>query len=161
MTRFDFSPLFRSTVGFDHLFRLLDTAADLSDAAASYPPYNIEKLSEDRYRVTLAVAGFGPEDLEVEYRENTLTVTGTNGHGDGERSYLYHGIAGRAFKRTFQLADHMKVVGAQLANGLLEVDLVRELPKEMRPHRIEIETSAPQRIARKAKKLVESVSRAA
>jgi molecular chaperone IbpA len=161
MTRFDFSPLFRSTVGFDHLYRLLDTAADLSDAAVSYPPYNIETLDEQRYRVTMAVAGFGPEDLTVECHENTLSVTGETGNEDDQRSYLYRGIAGRAFKRTFQLADYVKVEGARLENGLLQIDLVRELPKEMRPRRIEIETSAPLKIARKAKKLVERVSKAA
>lgn len=161
MTRFDFSPLFRSTVGFDHLYQLLDAAADLSDAALSYPPYNIETLDEQRYRVTMAVAGFAPEDLTVECHENTLTIAGESRNEDEQGSYLYRGIAGRAFKRTFHLADYVKVVGARLENGLLQIDLVRELPKEMRPRRIKIDTSAPMRIARKAKKLVESVSKAA
>lgn len=161
MTRMDFSPLFRSTVGFDRLFRLLDAAADVNESATSYPPYNIEKLDADQYRVTMAVAGFGAEDLDIEYRENTLTVTGKNGHEDGERSYLYRGIAGRAFKRIFQLADYVKVAGAHLENGLLQIELVRELPEAMRPRQIKIETAAPSKIARKAKKLVEGVSKAA
>ena len=161
MTRLDYSPLFRSTVGFDRMFRLLDAASDINESAISYPPYNIEKLDVDQYRVTLAVAGFSPEELDIEYRENTLTVTGKNGHEDRETSYLYRGIAGRAFNRTFQLADYVKVVGAHLENGLLQIDLVRELPKAMRPRQIAIETSAPAKIARKAKKLVEGVTKAA
>ena len=161
MTRMDLSPLFRSTVGFDRLFRLLDTAADINESAVNYPPYNIEKLDTDQYRVTMAVAGFSAEELSIEYSENTLTVTGKNSHEDGERSYLYRGIAGRAFKRTFQLADYVKVEGANLENGLLQIDLVRELPEAMRPRQITIETSAPTKITRKAKKLVESVAKAA
>lgn len=161
MTRLDFSPLFRSTVGFDRLFRLLDSAAELNGAAAGYPPYNIEKLDDGQYRVTIAVAGFGPEDLEVEVRENVLTVTGKNGDEANRPSTLYRGIAGRAFKRTFHLADHVKVAGAHLENGLLEIDLVRELPEEKQPRQIKIETSGPSKIARKARKLVEGVSKAA
>jgi len=161
MTRYDFSPLFRSTVGFDHLFRLLDSAADLSEAALSYPPYNIEKMAEDKYRITMAVAGFGQDDLTVEARENKLTVIGKADQEDDQRSTLYRGIAGRAFNRTFHLADHVEVTGAELENGLLQIDLVRRLPEEMRPRRIEIRSSAPQKIAQKAKKLVESVTKAA
>jgi molecular chaperone IbpA len=164
MTRMDFSPLFRSTVGFDRLFRLLDSAAELNDGAAGYPPYNIEKLDADKYRVTLAVAGMGPEDLEIEARENVLTVTGKTGEeGDKDRqpSYLYRGIAGRAFKRTFHLADHVKVEGAHLENGLLEIELVRELPEEMRPRRIEIAAGGPSKLAGKFKKTVEKISHAA
>lgn len=161
MTRFDYSPLFRSTIGFDRLFQLLDSAAEISDAAASYPPYNIEKLDADHYRLTMAVAGFKPEDLEIEHREHTLTVTGKSDRDDEERTFLYRGIAGRAFKRTFQLAEHVKVVGARLENGLLELDLIRELPEEMRPRKIEIETSGRSGIAGKPKKLVENVSKAA
>lgn len=157
----DLSPLFRSTVGFDRLFRLLDTAAGINESAVNYPPYNIEKLDTNQYRVTMAVAGFSAEDLSIEYSENTLTVTGKNGHEDGERSYLYRGIAGRAFKRTFQLADYVKVVGAHLENGLLQIELVRELPEAMRPRQIEIETSAPTKIARKVKMLEQNVSKAA
>jgi molecular chaperone IbpA len=162
MTRMDFSPLFRSTVGFDRLFRLLDSAAEFNASAVSYPPYNIEKLESDRYRITMAVAGFDLEDLEVEQRENSLTISGKNGHEDDEqRSYLYRGIAGRSFRRAFQLADYVKVDGAHLENGLLEVDMVREVPEEMRPRQIKIESSRPAKFVRKAKKLLGNVPEAA
>jgi molecular chaperone IbpA len=161
MTRMDLSPLFRSMVGFDRLFRLLDSAAEFNESAVSYPPYNIEKLDADHYRITMAVAGFNIEDLEVERRENALIVTGKNGQEDDQhRAYLYRGIAGRLFKRTFRVADYVKVDGAHLENGLLEIDLVRELPEAMRARQIKIELSGPAKFVRKAKELVGNVSNA-
>jgi molecular chaperone IbpA len=141
MATFDFSPLFRSTIGFDRLGRMLDQA--LVDEGVSYPPYNIEKTGEDAYRITMAVAGFGEDDITLVAQENVLNVSGkakapaaTN---EGTQ-FLHRGIAGRAFERRFQLADHIKVVGAQLANGLLHVDLVREVPEAKRPRTIKIES---------------------
>lgn len=139
MTGFDFAPLFRTAIGFDRLARLMDSAA--SDSA-TYPPYNIEKTGEDSYRLTMAVAGFGPGDLEVTAQDNTLTVTGqANGGGQGE--LLYRGIAGRAFERRFVLADHMTVEGADLANGLLHVALKRVVPEQLKPRRIAIGSATP------------------
>ena len=161
MTRIDFTPLFRSTIGFDRMTRLLESAAQVDDAALGYPPYNIEKAGEDAYRISVAVAGFGTDDLEIEVHEGTLTVTGRKGEETGNGAYLHRGIAGRSFKRSFQLADHVKVVDAHLKDGLLHVDLVREIPEEMKPRRIEISTSAPKSIVSKAKKLVENKSKAA
>jgi len=138
---FDFSPLFRSTVGFDRLPSLLEAVSRLDEATLGYPPYNIEKLDEESYRITMAVAGFTEGDLEIEQRENTLTVSGRQAQDDGGKTYLHRGIAGRAFQRSFQIADHVKVTGAQLQNGLLNIDLVRELPEAMKPRQIQIETS--------------------
>ena len=161
MTRFDFSPLFESTPSLDDHFRLLGSALDLSDAAAAYPPFNVEKRGEDRYRIVIAVAGFGPEDLEVEVRGNRLSVVGDKGQGDRYQPFLNRAVAGCAFDRTFHLADDVKVVGARLENGLLEIDLFRELPEEARPRRITIETSKPATIVRKAKALVKSLAKAA
>lgn len=139
MTTLDFSPLFRSTIGFDRLSRLMDTALR-NDEAAGYPPYNIEKLGENAYRITMAVAGFGPEDLSITTQENSLVVAGKMKNGEDQGRYLYRGIAGRAFERRFQLADYIKVSGAQLTNGLLHIDLAREVPEAMKPRTITIET---------------------
>ena len=140
-TDFDFSPLFRSTVGFDRMFDMLQHSMR-GGAEENYPPYDIERTGEDSYRVTLAVAGFRPDELTVTAQQNTLVVSGgRRGHGDGsgqQRQTLYCGIAGRSFERRFELADHVKVVGANLTNGLLTVDLKRELPEAMRSRRIEI-----------------------
>jgi len=143
-TEFDFSPLFRSTVGFDRMFDLLrHSTRGGPDEHHNYPPYDIERTGEDSYRVTLAVAGFRPEELTVTAQQNLLLVTGDrhNGGGDGEqqRQVLYRGIAGRAFERRFELADHVKVVGANLADGLLTIELRREVPEAMRPRRIEVQ----------------------
>jgi molecular chaperone IbpA len=143
MTTFDFSPLFRSTVGFDRLMNLLENSVQWTEGGNGYPPYNIEKTGEDQYRITLAVAGFGQDELSIEVRENALLVEGRKKEGDASHAYLYRGIAGRSFKRQFQLADHVKVTGAQLHNGLLVIELVRELPEAMKPRRIEITTAAP------------------
>ncbi|MEJ0096834.1 MAG: Hsp20 family protein [Bauldia sp.] len=141
MRTFDLSPFYRSTVGFDRLFNLLD-----SNAAAepqTYPPYNIERTGENAYRITMAVAGFGQGDLTLEAKENTLTVKGekkTEATEQKENQFLYRGIGSRAFERRFQLADHVEVKGATLENGLLHVDLVREIPEAMKPRTIAITT---------------------
>jgi molecular chaperone IbpA len=140
MTTLDFSPLFRSTVGFDRLSRLMDTALR-NDEAGGYPPYNIEALGENAYRVTLAVAGFSPEDLTITSQENVLIVSGKMKQPEEGTQFLYRGIAGRAFERRFQLADYIKVTGATLVNGLLNIELAREVPEAMKPRTIKIETA--------------------
>ena len=140
MRHFDLSPLYRSTVGFDRLFTLLDQVSGV-EAANSYPPYNIERTGENDYRISVAVAGFAEEDLAIETRENTLIIKGAKeGRGDeaGTSEVLHQGIAARAFERRFQLADHVSVTGASLKNGLLHVDLVREIPEASKPRRIQI-----------------------
>jgi molecular chaperone IbpA len=146
MRQFDLAPLYRSTVGFDRLFNMIDQAAGL-DAAPTYPPYNIERTGENAYRITLAVAGFADADLAIESRENTLTVRGSKEPRpqDGAKTseVLYQGIAGRAFERRFQLADHVQVTGASLENGLLHVDLVREIPEAQKPRQIPIGSAGP------------------
>jgi molecular chaperone IbpA len=143
MNAFDFSPLFRSTIGFDRLMRLADSATRVDPSAASYPPYNIEKTGEDAYRLTMAVAGFGADDLELTVQENALLVAGKARKDDDQSRYLHRGIARRAFERRFQLADHIKVVGASLDNGLLHVELVREVPEAAKPRVIEIRAGSP------------------
>jgi molecular chaperone IbpA len=146
MTTFDFAPLFRTAIGFDRLARLMDTAMSAPDAP-SYPPYNIEKTGEDTYRLTMAVAGFRPEDLELVVKDNTLVVSGKV-NGDGSKSeLLYRGIAGRAFERRFVLADHIVVEGADLRNGLLHVGLKRVVPEALKPRRIEIGGAEPKAVA--------------
>ena len=142
MRSFDFSPLYRSAVGFDRMTSLLD-AAQKSAAADSYPPYNIEKTGEDAYRITLAVAGFGAQDIDMEVRDGQLVVIGKGDSEGDESQYLHRGIARRAFERRFQLADHVEVKGADLRDGLLVVDLVREIPEAMKPRRIEIQSATP------------------
>ena len=139
MDRFDFTPLFRSTIGFDRLARLVDTASRVDSTAQSYPPYDIEKTGEDAYRLTMAVAGFSQGELDITVHENTLIVTGKAQQEDANGRFLHHGIARRAFERRFSLADHLKVTGASLDNGLLHVDLVREVPEAMKPRQIRIE----------------------
>jgi len=158
---FDFSPLFRSTVGFDRLPSLLETAARLDEATVSYPPYNIEKVDEDAYRISMAVAGFGEGDLEIEAKEQTLLVTGRQPKSNEEKTYLHHGIAARSFKHSFQIADHVKVTGARLENGLLHIDLVREIPEAMKPRQIRIETVEPKAIAADTKKTTKEPKKAA
>ena len=138
MDRFDFSPLFRSTIGFDRLARLVDSATRVDSTAMSYPPYNIEKTGEDTYRLTMAVAGFGSDDLDITVKENELVVNGKSKKDEDAATYLHRGIARRAFERRFQLADHIKVAGASLDNGLLHVDLVLEVPEAKKPRKIEI-----------------------
>jgi molecular chaperone IbpA len=142
MTRLDFSPLFRSTIGFDHLMRLADSATRF-DTGTSYPPYNIEVTGENAYRLTMAVAGFSGDELDISVKENALQITGRSKQEDERNRFLHHGLARRAFERRFQLADHLKVTGASLENGLLHVDLVREIPEAMKPRKIEIAVAGP------------------
>ena len=149
MDRFDFSPLFRSTIGFDRLTRLVDAASRVDGAALSYPPYNIEKTGEDAYRMTMAVAGFSPEEVEVTVHENSLLVTGKAKKDEEESRYLHRGIARRAFERRFSLAEHLKVVGASLDHGMLHVDLVREVPEAAKPRKIAIASAHPQMVEQK------------
>jgi molecular chaperone IbpA len=147
MDRFDFSPLFRSTIGFDRLTRLVDAATRVDSAALAYPPYNIEKTGEDAYRLTMAVAGFAPEELDITVQENSLLVTGKAKKDGDESRYLHRGIARRAFERRFSLADHIKVVGASLRDGMLHVDLAHEVPEAAKPRKIEIGSAQPQQLA--------------
>ncbi len=142
---FDLSPLYRSTVGFDRLAQMFD---DLSSfEAPTYPPYNIERLGEDEYRITMAVAGFSPDDVNIEVKQNTLTVTGKKAEKQEEKSeFLHQGIASRAFERRFQLADHVEVKGADMANGLLHIALKREIPEAMKPRIIPIKSAGDQKV---------------
>jgi molecular chaperone IbpA len=137
MRTFDFSPLYRSTVGFDRLFDMLDHATRV-EPMPNWPPYNIEKAGDDRYVITMAVAGFGLDEIELTQRENTLVVTGQKHGAEEGKQYLHRGIATRAFKQTFNLADHVKVTGASLDNGLLTIELAREVPEALKPRRIAI-----------------------
>ncbi|MGD0634791.1 MAG: Hsp20 family protein [Beijerinckiaceae bacterium] len=150
MRQFDLSPLYRSTVGFDRLFSLLDQVST-PESLPGYPPYNIERTGELNYRITVAVAGFAENELSIESKENALTIRGSKEArpaapqegekaGAGHREVLYQGIAARAFERRFQLADHVQVTGATLEHGLLHVDLVREIPEAQKPRQIQIHT---------------------
>ena len=143
MRAIDFAPLSRSTVGFDRLFSMLDTLGQ-PETAPAYPPYNIERTGENAYRISMAVAGFAEDELSIESRESTLTVKGEKAEkAEGEgREYLFRGIAARSFERRFQLADHVEVKAASLENGLLHIDLVREIPEAMKPRRIDIAKGA-------------------
>jgi molecular chaperone IbpA len=149
MNTFDFSPLFRSTIGFDRLTRLVDAASRMDNAALAYPPYNIEKTGEDAYRLTMAVAGFSQDEIDVTVHEHSLLVTGKAKKEDENGRYLHRGIARRTFERRFSLADHIKVVGASLVNGMLHVDLVHEVPEEAKPRKIAIGTVGPQMVEQK------------
>jgi len=140
MRTIDFAPLYRSVVGFDRLADLLDTAT--AETATGYPPYNIERTDENAYRIDIAVAGFRPDELEIEVKENLLTVTGRKAANEEPRRYLHRGLAERDFQRRFQLADYVLVTDANLADGLLSVTLKRELPEALKPRRIEIGTTA-------------------
>ncbi|NYR13804.1 MULTISPECIES: Hsp20 family protein, partial [Pseudoalteromonas] len=135
----DLSPLYRSFIGFDHLASLMDAAAS-SDKQPSFPPYNIEALDKDKYRITMAVAGFSESELSIESENNTLVVAGikTGKEQASERKFIHQGIAERNFERKFQLGDHVKVLGADLANGLLSINLEREIPEALKPRKIEI-----------------------
>jgi len=147
MRTLDFAPLWRSTIGFDHLADLVDSTLQQA-TEDNYPPYNIERSGEDHYRITLAVAGFGVQDIAVTAAQNTLTIEGRK--PDGAREYLYHGIAARPFRRVFNLADYVQVQQASFRDGLLIIDLVREVPEAMKPRRIEIGTASPQIVQHKA-----------
>ena len=146
MTTVDFAPLFRTAIGFDRLARLVDTAAS-GQEAQSYPPYNIEKVGDDSYRLTMAVAGFRPEDLDITVKDNTLFVAGRVANEGQRAEILYRGIAGRAFERRFVLADHIVVEGADVLNGLLHVGLKRVVPEALKPRKIAIGNSAPAAIS--------------
>ena len=138
MRSYDFAPLYRSTVGFDRIANLMDRVLSADVAQPTYPPYNIEKTAEDAYRISIAVAGFAPEELGVEVRDGHLFVSARKVEDEAERAYLHRGIAARAFERRFALADHVRVAGAAHENGMLHVDLVREMPEALKPRRIEI-----------------------
>jgi molecular chaperone IbpA len=147
MRHYDLSPLYRSTVGFDRLFSILDQAAGV-ESVPTYPPYNIERTSENAYRITVAVAGFSDKDIAIESKENTLTIRGDKADEKGEKKgeILHQGIAARAFERRFQLADYVQVTGATLENGLLHVDLVREIPEAKKPRQIPVTVAGVARV---------------
>ena len=138
MRTFDPTPLFRASVGFDRMADLMDRVLAAEPVQPTYPPYNIEKTDENAYRISVAVAGFAADELSVEMKENGLTVSGRKGDDAAERTYLHRGIATRAFERRFHLADHVRVTGATHADGMLHIDLVREIPEALKPRRIEI-----------------------
>lgn len=142
MRTFDYSPFYRATVGFDRVFDLLDSVASQS-GTNGYPPYNIEKAGDNAYRIVMAVAGFAEAELNVTQKENELLVTGQTQNSQDDKQYLYRGIAGRNFERRFQLADHVKVTGAKLANGLLTIELQREIPEEKKPRAIPVQAEPP------------------
>jgi molecular chaperone IbpA len=137
MRNFDFAPLYRATVGFDQIADMMDRVLSNDVSQPTYPPYNIEKTDQDTYRITIAVAGFSEDELGIEVKENALVVTARKANEDN-RTYLHRGIATRAFERRFHLADHVKVTGASHADGMLHIDLVREVPEALKPRRIEI-----------------------
>lgn len=152
-TAFDFSPLYRSSIGFDRIFHLLENAGR-PQVAESWPPYDIARTGEDAYRVTIAVAGFAEDDLDIVHEPNLLIVSGQHKQEDGDGECLHRGLAAQSFSRGFELADHVRVTNASLENGLLTIDLVRELPEEMKPRRIAIATgeAAPRTARIEAKK---------
>lgn len=140
MRNLDFSPLYRTTVGFDHLSSLLDAVSRGDTNSSGYPPYNIERLEKDQYRITMAVAGFVQDELDIQTEKQTLTVKGSKQQDEVERHYLHQGIAARNFERRFQLADHVEVKNARLENGMLHIDLVKEIPEAEKPRSIPIST---------------------
>ncbi len=141
MRRVDLSPLMRATVGFDRMMNLVDAAARVDEGANSYPPYNIEKTGDDTYRITMAEAGFGEDDLDVTVKENSLVIKAAKAKSDEakEATYLHRGIATRSFERRFELADHIVVKGARLENGMLSIELAREVPEALKPRSIKVE----------------------
>lgn len=141
MRNFDFAPLYRATVGFDQIADLMDRVLTTEGTQPSYPPYNIEKLDDDAYRISIAVAGFSENDLSVEVRENALIVSARKSEEDKQRTYLHRGIATRAFERRFHLADHVKVTGAAHVDGMLNIELAREVPEALKPRQIQISSS--------------------
>ncbi|MGR3622268.1 Hsp20 family protein [Pseudophaeobacter sp.] len=147
MRRFDFAPLNRATIGFDQIADLMDRALSNDVGQPSYPPYNIEKTADDAYRISIAVAGFAESDLTVEVKENALVISARKGEEPETRSFLHRGIATRAFERRFTLADHVRVTGASHADGMLHIDLHREVPEALKPRRIEISSADPKQAA--------------
>ena len=154
MNTFDFTPLFRSAIGFDRLTNALENAYR-SDNNSGYPPYNIELLEENHYRISLAVAGFKEDELDIEIKNGLLTVSGAQKDGSEDKQYLHHGIANRNFERSYQLADYVRVKDAELKDGLLHIDLVREIPEAMKPRKIAINSDA------RSEKLIDNESQAA
>lgn len=155
MTTFDFSPLFRTAIGFDRLANQLNNTR--TNDAGGYPPYNIESRDENAYRITMAVAGFAESDINIVSEQNTLTVSGKQSDENAEQAeYLYRGIANRAFERRFQLAEYVMVQGARLENGLLHIDLVREVPEAMKPRRIEVHSQSSDRLLKADSKAVKA-----
>ncbi len=150
MRSFDLAPLFRASVGFDNLTRVLDSVTRTDEAQYTYPPYNIVKAGTDAYRITFAVAGFGAEDIDVQVENNTLTVKGRPQQEETETVYLHRGLAGRAFERRFELAAHIQITGARLENGLLHIDLKREVPEALKPRKIEVAAGKPQTVLSQA-----------
>mgnify|MGYP001075087899 FL=1 len=146
MRTYDLAPLYRATVGFDRMADLLDQVMTKDAGPSTYPPYNIEKTDEDAYRISIALAGFSEDELSIEQREAELVVAARKGKDETTRSYLHRGIATRAFEKRFQLADHVRVTGAIYENGILHVDLIREVPEALKPRRIEIASAAPRAI---------------
>jgi molecular chaperone IbpA len=144
MRPFDFAPLYRSTVGFDRLFQLLDGGVE--GEASTYPPYNIERTADNTYRITMAVAGFAQDEIDIQVKEQSLTVKGEKKADDKDRHFLHRGIATRAFERRFQLADHVEVTGADLQDGMLHVDLVRNVPERLKPRSVQIGNGATKQI---------------
>lgn len=148
MRHFDFAPLYRSTVGFDQIANMMDRVLANDVSTQSYPPYNIEKTADDAYRISIAVAGFSEEDLSVEVKESALVVSARKADTDESRTYLHRGIATRAFERRFHLADHVRVTGAVHENGMLHIDLQREIPEALKPRRIAIAKPHTQAVAK-------------
>ena len=146
MRSFDFAPLHRTTVGFDQIANLMDRVLSSDTAQPSYPPYNIEKTADDAYRISIAVAGFAESDLSVEVKENALVVSARKGADEPERSYMHRGIATRAFERRFALADHIRVTAASHENGMLHIDLAREVPEALKPRQIQITAGSPNEV---------------
>ena len=143
MRSLDFAPLYRATIGFDQIADMMDRVSAHDVGQSSYPPYNIEKTAEDGYRISIAVAGFSEVDLGIEVKENTLHVSARKSEPVDEKTYLHRGIATRAFDRKFHLADHVRATGASHADGMLHIDLIREVPEALKPRRIEIQSKAP------------------
>ena len=147
MRSFDFAPLYRATIGFDQIADMMDRVSAHDVGQSSYPPYNIEKTAEDGYRISIAVAGFSEVDLGIEVKENTLHVSARKSEPVDEKTYLHRGIATRAFDRKFHLADHVRATRASHADGMLHIDLIREVPEALKPRRIEIQSKAPLLVA--------------
>lgn len=151
----DFSPLYRSSIGFDRLANMIESASS-GNSQGGYPPYNIETLDENQYRITMAVAGFSAEELDIQTQANTLVIQGSKSATEGDRQFLYQGIAERNFERRFQLADYVKVTNATIENGLLHVDLEREIPDAMKPRKIEISQAGQKTLEPNEKTLLKS-----
>jgi molecular chaperone IbpA len=143
MRSFDFAPLYRASIGFDQIADLLDRVSTHQGGQSSYPPYNIEKTEEDGYRISIAAAGFSEADLEIEVKENTLNVSAQKPKAEDKRTYLHRGISTRAFERQFHLADHVRAVGASYEDGMLHIELIREVPEALKPRRIQIQSKPP------------------